>query len=215
MVNRCITFDCFFNDNTIIMNNTQAHAKKELEILEKTVKDPIIAPFTKEILALCEAVGNSGQSGGSNPYTASAISQAIKKLLMFETLAPLTGEDSEWNRLSDGELGEEMLYQNNRDSRVFKGKDNKAYFIDAIIFDGDIGGGFHGGGIKLSNGDTVGSGQYIKEFPFTPKVFYIDVTDRRWKDKEENDEDPDGDWWTHTIKDEKQLEEVFKYYNKK
>ena len=43
------------------MTNTQAHAKKELEILKKTVKDPIITPFTKEILALCEAVGKSGQ----------------------------------------------------------------------------------------------------------------------------------------------------------
>jgi len=196
------------------MTNTQAHAKKELEILKKTVKDPIITPFTKEILALCEAVGNSGQSGGSNPYTASAISQAIKKLLTFETLAPLTGEDCEWidrTEINDGEV----MFQNNRDSRVFKGKDNKSYFIDDIIFDGDIGGGFHGGGIELSNGDTVGSLQFIKEFPFTPKTFYIDVTDRRWKTKEEKEEFPDGDWWTHTITDEKQLDEVFEYYNKK
>ena len=196
------------------MTNTQEHAKRELDILDRTVKGAIVTPFTKEILALCEAVGNSGQSGGSNPYTASAISQAIKKLLTFETLAPLTGEDTEWNRLNDDELAEEMLYQNNRDSRVFKGKDNKAYFIDAIIFDGDLGGRFSGG-IELSNGDTVGSGQYIKEFPFTPKTFYIDVIDHRWKYKEDKEESPDGDWWTHTITDEKQLDEVFEYYNKK
>jgi len=196
------------------MTNTQAHAKKELEILKKTVKDPIITPFTKEILALCEAVGNSGQSGGSNPYTASAIAQAIEKLLTFETLAPLTGEDSEWidrTEINDGEV----MFQNNRDSRIFKGKDNKAYFIDAIIFDGDIGGAFSGGDIELYNGDTVGSLQFIKEFPFTPKTFYIDVIDRRWKDKEDKEEDPDGDWWTHTLTDEKQLDEVFEYYNKK
>jgi len=197
------------------MTNTQEHAKRELDILSSTIKDDIITPFTKEILALCEAVGNSGQSGGSNPYTSSAISKTIKKLLTFETLTPLTGEDSEWNRLFDDELAGEMMYQNNRDSGVFKGKDNKAYFIDAIIFNGDIGGAFSGGDIELSNGETVGSVQHIKKFPFTPKTFYIDVTDRRWKTKEEKEEFPDGDWWTHTIKDEKQLDEVFEYYNKK
>jgi len=197
------------------MTNTQLHAKKELTILKKTVKDPIIEPFTEEILALCEAVGKSGQSGGSIPYTAGAIGETITKLLMQETLAPLTGEDSEWNRLSDDELGEEMLYQNNRYSSVFKDKDNRAYFIDAIVFDGDIGGAFTGNSIELSNGDTVGSSQYIKEFPFTPKTFYIDVIDSRWKTKEEKEKGLYGDWWTHTIKDEKQLDEVFEYYDKK
>ena len=194
------------------MTNTQEHAKRELDILSSTIKDDIITPFTKEILALCEAVGKSGQSGGSNPYTSSAISKTIKKLLTFETLTPLTGEDSEWNEI---DCTPEMIYQNNRDSSVFKGKDNRAYFIDAIIFDGDIGGAFSGGDIELSNGETVGSVQHIKKFPFTPKTFYIDVTDRRWKTKEEKEEFPDGDWWTHTIKDEKQLDEVFEYYDKK
>jgi hypothetical protein len=149
------------------------------------------------------------------PYTAGAIGDAVRKLLMQETLAPLTGEDSEWNRLSDDELPGEMLYQNNRYSSVFKGKDNRAYFIDAIVFDGDIGGTFTGNSIELSNGDKIGSHQYIKEFPFTPKTFYIDVTDHRWKTKEEKEKDPYGDWWTHTIKDEKQLDEVFEYYDKK
>ena len=198
------------------MTNTQEHAKRELDILSSTIKEPILKPFTKEILALCEAVGKSGQSGGSMPYTAGSIGEALKKLLMFETLAPLTGEDSEWNEVDGGGGGGgEMTHQNSRDSRVFKGEDNKAYFIDAIIFDGDLGGRFSGGDIELSNGDTVGSVQYIKEFPFTPKTFYIDVIDRRWKTKEEKEESPDGDWWTHTITDEKQLDEVFEYYNKK
>jgi hypothetical protein len=52
------------------------------------------------------------------PYTAGAIGDAVRKLLMQETLAPLTGEDSEWNRLSDDELSGEMLYQNNRYSSI-------------------------------------------------------------------------------------------------
>ena len=61
------------------MTNTQKFAKRELDILAATVPDAIVTPFAKEILALCEAFGKSGQSGGSAPYTASAISQAIKK----------------------------------------------------------------------------------------------------------------------------------------
>jgi hypothetical protein len=60
------------------MTNTQKFAQQELDILAATVPDAIVTPFAKEILALCEAFGNSGQSGGSAPYTASAISQAVK-----------------------------------------------------------------------------------------------------------------------------------------
>ena len=194
------------------MTSTQSHAKRELEILAKTTPDAIVTPFTNEILALCEAFGKSGQSGGSAPYTASAISQAVKKLMLFETLAPLTGEDDEWNNISEINDGKEM-YQNNRDGRVFKdSKDGKAYFIDAIVFDGDIGGRFTGSGVML--GDTpYCSRQFIKSFPFTPKTFYIDVVDYRWKEKNEITPDPNGAWWTHSIKDENQLKEVFEYYD--
>jgi len=185
------------------MNNSKIHAEREIEILEKTVDEAIIVPFKKEIIALCKAFGNSGQSGGSAPYTAHAISEAVKKLMMSETIAPLTGLDDEWNDVSEINDGITM-YQNNRDSRVFKdGKNGRAYFIDAIVFDGDIGGRFTG----------TGSCQYIKKFPFEPKTFYIDVIEQRWKDKDEKVLDDDGDWWTHSIKDESQLKEVFEYYD--
>jgi len=196
------------------MTISKSHAKQELELLEKNTPDAIVTPFKNEILALCEAFGKSGQSGGSAPFTASEISQAVKKLMMFETLAPLTGEDSEWVDMSEYNDGESM-FQNNRDSRVFKnGKNGQAYFIDAIVFDGNIGGRFTGNGSVTHNGENIGSTQYIKEFPFTPKTFYVDVIDHRWTDKEEKTPDENGDWWTHSIKDEKQLYEVFEYYDK-
>ena len=200
------------------MTNTQSHAKKELEILVATATDPdnrpIIEEFIPEILALCEKFGNSGQSGGSAPYTAQALSQAIKKLCLHETIAPLTGEDSEWCDVTERNGGE-LMFQNNRDSRVFKyGKDGKASFIEAIVFDGDIGGRFTGNGSIVLNGVTISSSQNIKEFPFAPKTFYVDVIDHRWKDKEEKQPDVDGDWWTHSIKDENQLKDVFEYYDK-
>lgn len=196
------------------MTNTQSHAKRELEILAKTTPDALVVEFTPEILALCEAFGKSGQSGGSAPYVASAISQAVKKLMTFETLAPITGEDEEWTDVTQINDGESM-FQNNRDSRVFKdGKNGKAYFIEAIVFDGDIGGRFTGNGSVSLNGENIGSTQYIKAFPFTPKTFYVDVIDHRFNDKEEKQLDVNGDWWTHSIKDETQLKEVFEYYDK-
>jgi len=190
------------------MSNTKTHAERELKILENLTPDAIIVEFKNEIIALCEAFGKSGQSGGSAPYTAKAISMAVEKLMMQQTVAPLTGEDSEWNDVSG--INGSTMFQNNRDSRVFKdGINGKAYFIEAIIWDGNIGGRFHGWSGNIS------SNQYIKQFPFYPKTFYVDVIDYRWKDKEEKISDTDGDWWTHEIKDESQLKEVFEYYDKK
>lgn len=197
------------------MTNTQSHAKQELDILFATTPDAIIREFETEILALCEKFGNSGQSGGSAPYTAAALSQAIKKLLLQETIAPLTGEDSEWNEITEGNDGKTM-YQNNRRGAVFKdGKDGVPYYIEAIVFKGDIGGTFTGGKcVTLADGTELGSHQNIKSFPFEPKTFYIDVIDHRWNDKEEKEPDVNGGWWTHSIKDEEQLKEVFEYYDK-
>jgi hypothetical protein len=195
-------------------SSSYEHAKRELEILAKTVPDAIILPFSTEILELCEVFGNSGQSGGSAPYVSAAISQALKSLMMFKTLAPLTGDQYEWNGVGEDENGE-ITFQNNRDSRVFKnGINGRAYFIDAIVFNGSIGGTFTGGGVVVASGDSIGSKQYIKSFPFEPKTFYIDVIDYRFKDKDEKTPDENGDWWKHEIKDEKQLDAVFEYYDK-
>ena len=193
------------------MTNTQSHAKRELEILANTTPDAIIVPFTKELLALCEAFGKSGQSGGSAPYTAKALSMAVETLCLKNPICPITGVDEEWIDVTEMNDGKSM-YQNNRDSRVFKnGKGGQAYFIEAIVFDGDIGGRFTGS--VSVNGVNIGSAQNIKTFPFKPKTFYINVIDHRWKDKEEKQPDVNGDWWTHSLKDETQLKEVFEYYD--
>lgn len=196
------------------MTNSESHAKRELEILAKTSPDALIIPFTNEILALCEAFGKSGQSGGSAPYTASAISGAIKKLMMFETITPLTGENEEWVN-TDTNNGNGPIFQNKRDSRVFKdGKEGKPYFIDAVVFDGNISQKFTTNGLVLPNNDKIGSTQYIKKFPFVPKTFYIEILEQRWKDEEGTIPDINGEWWTYSIKDIEQLKEVFEYYEK-
>jgi hypothetical protein len=193
------------------MTNTQSHAKKELDILLKTTPDAIIKDFVPEILEICEAFGNSGQSGASAPYTASALSQAIKKLCLYQPICPITGIDEEWNNCSDmGNKGN--MYQNNRCSNIFKkGKDGRAYFLDAIVWQGEDDYDTFTGTI---NGIT--SRQYIKSFPFEPKTFYINVVrDFNIDGLPEKDIIETGlGKYTYKIKDENEIKEVFNYYDK-
>jgi hypothetical protein len=193
------------------MNNTQNKALREFDILEKTVKDALILPFKDEILALVDKFGESGQSGGSAPYTAGAIAHAVKKLCLNDPICDVVGTDEEWVDVSEG-MGKKM-YQNNRCTGLFKDKDGVSY-IDAIVFQGDITGGFTGNGsVSLKNGKKIGSSQKIKGFPFKPKTFHIDVIETEWADKKESVKKEGGGWWTSVVKDEEQLKEVAEYYD--
>ncbi len=195
------------------------HAQFELDLLEKTVKDAIVTPFKNEILQLVEKVFSSGQSGGSMPYTAQAVSGVIKSLLNQQNICPITGEEWEWNKCNDYGDGREM-YQNNRLSSIFKdGKEGRPCYINAIIFQGEeeYDTFTSNGSVTDSKGNVITSKQYIKEFPFKPKTFYIDVISHRYdknKDTGELVPNPEGDWWEHDLKDESQLEKVFEYYDR-
>ncbi len=215
------------------MTNTQSHAQVELDILSKSVPDALILEFREEILALCDKFGKSGQSGGSAPYVAGALSSAVKKLCMFQTIAPLTGEDSEWGDITQ-ENGGEMFYQNKRNSAVFKDK-NGAWYLDAIVWCADTP-GESGNNWDNFSGTVQGikSRAYIKEFPFEPKTFRINVTREVLPDdwtEEPFYQDKDyyitsefeetgvkrwipGEKYRYVIKDMKQLDEVFEYYKK-
>jgi len=194
------------------MTNTQKHAKQELEILFQVTPDAIIREFEAEILAICEKFGNSGQGGGSAPYTAEALSQAIKKLCLHETIAPLTGEEIEWANVRDSSDGQGPWFQNVRCSALFKdGIDGKPYYIDAIVKRTQNGSCWSGPLWKSKEDYLTGNRDlmisrkmYIKSFPFEPKTFYIDVID----------EEVAPDDWEMYLKDPKQLEEVYKYYDK-
>lgn len=187
------------------MTNTQRHAQRELDILVKSSPDPenrpIIEPFIPEILALCEKFGESGQSGGSAPYTASALASAIKKLCLQEPICPITGEDDEWVDVRDMGDGE-ILFQNSRECTLFK--DSKgSYYLDAITWktQKEI---TWGGIASLASGEQIRSRQRIKSFPFEPKTFIIDVIE----------EEVAKDDWIFHVKNEDDLIPVFEYYNK-
>ena len=221
------------------MTNTQKFAQNELDILAATVPDAIVTPFAKEILALCEAFGNSGQSGGSAPYTASAISQVVKKLLLHEPICDVTGHENEWvdvQEMGDGSI----MYQNSRCSALFKdGIESKAYYLNAIVWKGVEDYDTFTGSVYIDDKDfeLIGSSQFVK-FPFKPKTFYIDVVrvpiskeeaEKRNIDvvrvpisKEEAEkrnlhyiEDGFNECYYTILKDPKQLDEVFEYYDKK
>lgn len=187
------------------ITNTARFAKDELDILLKTVEEPIIAPFYSEIISLCEKFGQSGQSGGSAAYVATALSQAIKKLCLQETICDITGVDDEWVSVAEtGEQGDiDILYQNNRCSGLFRNKDGRCWFLDAIIWKNQDGQTYSGSAI-MADGTEIGSRQYIKSFPFKPKTFYIDRIDT---------EVAKDDWVSH-VKNEKQIEKVWEYYDR-
>lgn len=170
------------------------HAKRELELV------PELREFHTEILNLVDKFMESGQTNHTAKYYAKWITDVVYKLMMFEPLTPLTGEDDEWNgRISS--IGQ----QNTRLSSVFKYEDGRAYYTEAVVFHKEDY-GFTTCNCVIEE-DTVSSHQFI-EFPFVPKTFVIDVIEL----KEPKINSKGQEYW-YKFKDRNQLLEVYKYYN--
>lgn len=116
------------------MSNYKFHAQQEFRaagwVDEKgRYTDEMQGWICEHVLTLLDVFADEGHSGSSAPYVINVFS----KLAKFEPIAPLTGEDWEWNEVSDGADG--VMYQNNRMSSVFKnGLDGKAYWLDGKVF---------------------------------------------------------------------------------
>lgn len=178
--------------------STEKKALKEFSILEDMDKTFLILPYKKQIMKIVRKFSLSGQSGGSAPIVANSISKAVKGLCLHEPLSSLSGADVEWGEpiVRDGV----KVYQNNRCFGLFKSDWEKPYYIDSIVFrDVDEEHYFTGmvGGISSTN--------YVK-FPFFPRKFYIDV--RRVKNEKTGVTE-------NVLVDEKQLDEVWRYYEKR
>jgi len=181
--------------NESYSTKTASFAERELNILLENNKDLLIEEFVPEILSLAEKFGQSGQSGGSAPFTASALAETIKKLCLQQPISPIRNVDEDWNEVG---FGFKNVFQNNRCYALFKEGKERPYYLDAIVWKDQDGMTWSGSAI-LENGERVLSRQYVKKFPFEPKTFIVDITDTK--------ED-------FIIKDPKQLDEVFKYYDK-
>ena len=142
------------------------YAKDELDRIGMTADgDEYNAMMRNHILRMVETFANEGHSG----FSASYAIQCLEKLLRFEPLSPLTGEDSEWSDVRC--LGDDPCWQNKRCSRVFKDADGRAYDIDGVI---------HWQWVEREDGSKYksyyskgGNRKYI-EFPYTPTTEYVE-----------------------------------------
>lgn len=107
------------------------HAKREFELAGYTNGEEINAMMVANVLELIKVFANQGHSGSSAPFCINL----FVKLASFNILTPLTGEDSEWNDVSEtyGNAAG-THFQNNRYSRVFK-DNGRVYDIEAVVFE--------------------------------------------------------------------------------
>tara|TARA_Y100000034_G_C6880489_1_gene403406 strand:+ start:356 stop:943 length:588 start_codon:yes stop_codon:yes gene_type:complete len=191
------------------MSNLMKHAKRELELAGMFDEDSDYSGMLgNAIMELIKVFAKQGHSG----FSASRTIQIFSKLADYKPLIGITGKDGEWSENTfDGKT-----YQNKRLSSLFKeGENGKPYYINAIVFREEDGQTFTGSQIEFEGNGYIGSSQYIKGFPFQPKTFYIDVISTEWADKKETEKKKGGGWWTHKLKDPKQLDEVWEYYDRK
>ncbi|MCW2763861.1 MAG: hypothetical protein JWR85_4062 [Marmoricola sp.] len=137
------------------------HARRELDLASLGDDDADYGGMLKNaVLQLVEVFADQGHSGAS----AAMVTDIVQRLMRYETLTPLTGEDSEWNDVAEiGGGSGQIMYQNNRLSHVFKDGSNGAYTIDGIVL------------VDPRGGAWMGPRVYI-DFPYTheQKVYRID-----------------------------------------
>jgi hypothetical protein len=144
------------------MSNYESHAQREFRAAgwlneDGTFKDDMQKLICEHVLELLAVFDGAGHSGFSAPYAINLFG----KLAKFEPVAPLTGEDWEWNETSPG------VFQNNRCGHVFKQADRfegQAYDLDAVVFEEPSGArftGFHS--------------RRVVQFPYAPRSVVVQI----------------------------------------
>lgn len=139
------------------MSTLLEFAKRELDLIGMTEDDPdeYNSAMRRHILTMVQTFSQEGHSGFSAAYAV----ECLSKLLRYQALTPLTGEDDEWTRI---DFGPDMAYQNNRCYRVFKREDGTAYDSEGMVFvDTD--------GTRYTNA----SSRVDIEFPYTPNTYIV------------------------------------------
>jgi hypothetical protein len=146
------------------MSIYESHAQREFRAAgwlndDGTFKDDMQKLICEHVLELLAVFDGAGHSGFSAPYAINLFA----KLAKFEPVAPLTGEDSEWNEVARD------AYQNNRCGHVFKQADRfngQPYDINAVVFEDPSGSrftGFHS--------------MRVIQFPYTPRSVVVKIAE--------------------------------------
>jgi hypothetical protein len=133
------------------------HAKVELVAAGYSPDGPEDNPsrwIYDNAMELITAFANQGHSGSS----AAEVAGIFGKLARYQPLIPLQGTDDEWVEVGTN------VWQNRRCSHVFKEADGKAYDINGRVFREPDGSCFTNRGSRVPI-----------EFPYTPKIEYVDV----------------------------------------
>ena len=112
------------------MSNLTDHAKAELKMVGLTAdsKDSMDRLMYNNIMAVVQLFSSQGHSGFSSGF----VLNMITRLLRFEPITPLTGNDDEWNDVSD--LSDRKMWQNRRCSRIIKEEDGTCYDMEGKVF---------------------------------------------------------------------------------
>ncbi len=115
------------------------------------------------VLEILDVFAKQGHSGMSASYCLGI----LEKVMKFEPITPLTGDDSEWTLVSED--NNRPIYQNRRCSHVFKDHEDRSYDIQGkVLFDWYTG---EDGERHKSYYTSSESIVYI-EFPYTPTTIY-------------------------------------------
>ena len=154
--------------NKKIKSNLEKFAENELNIILNKCEDTEAIEMQKimnnDILQIIKVFSEQGHSGFSAGYAINL----LEKLLRFEPVTPLTGNEDEWTKL---DYGEDTMYQNKRCSRVFKNAEGRAYDIEGKAFSKDNGKSWY----------TCRDSRVYVEFPYVPKTEKIILENKEEK----------------------------------
>ena len=148
------------------MSSLREFAKRELNLLgmSEDSADEMDAKMYNCVMDIIRIFSAQGHSG----FSASYCTSLVTKLMEYEALSPLTGNDDEWMDVSDFGNGTALL-QNKRAFNVFKEIKTDGtiteYQNDRYIFKDQTGCCF----------TSFDSRYSITEWPYTPDYEYVDV----------------------------------------
>jgi len=117
-------------------------------------EDEMQKQICENVIEILEVLSSQHHSGSTLPYLMGVLEDCVS----FKPIAPLTGEDSEWNEIDECITGGKKMWQNKRCSSVLKNEES-VWDVNGITF-------IDKHGIGWTNSDSC----VPVQFPYTPKT---------------------------------------------